>query len=891
MKKRSFIKFIICWVLIFSAMGNVAMAKKTEEEKVLAKLKLLDGNDKPIANVPVLFFNQEKEKDKKVFNAKTDETGKVEIWLEKEKTFLVKSPTNKNLEIGTLITGEKLKAQNVNGKIILLGAPLLTWKTDPSEGNILQKNQIFHLRIEAYDPENDPFTVTWSVNGGEIKEHDNLNANWKTPDTEGSYTVTITAEDDKGNKNTLEGIFQVKTIEVIDEKMKLGLKDELPDGEDYDNDGITNKEEKTNGTNPRLKDTDGDKLSDNEEINQYKTNPKQSDTDNDGMTDGEEVYFKTNPLVKDTDANGLEDGKEEYTYKTENSEAKVKINITGPPSIASNTELQVFNNDFVTNSYGMVGKVIEVTSPDTKNATLTFSYSEDEINHEGLNENELSIFWLDEENKTLVPVTSVLDTSNNTVTANVTHFSKYFVADKTEINKDLSKVDIMFVLDQSGSMINNDPENKRIDASKSIVKGLNGDLRYGVISFTSYPTRVLSLTNQKEDVLNALESLRGNAGGGTMIGSAINHGINQFDTNNSRKVMILLTDGEDSYVNEVLKAVNTAKERKIQIYTIGLGNGVNSDLLRNSVAIPTGGKYFQIDQADNLISAFQSIMDNLSLEKETIRYGEKERSVKLIEKSSFDPAVDGFGFRNSSDVQAPGGMCHGFASISHLYYQDKFPLYEKEGDQASPTTGIPGYDLRLNVFFTYPVRNNLTDYKVEIEEEADRASNWYEKDGEYLLTKSAKEYLKPLGYLFGKTHSGVEYADLDLNSEGFRTNDLWNEDRDMVAAIHWWWDNQSGKNQRELTLETLVKEIQDHGTAVVQFWGGDEGHSITAFGVYQDTTDLNTYYVAIYDNNFPNQTNYLRLKREKTFWGNVEYTIHSDHYDFEDGATNLYDVL
>ena len=65
-------------------------------------------------------------------------------------------------------------------------------------------------------------------------------------------------------------------------------------------------------------DSDGDGLTDDDEINRYKTDPQNPDTDGDGLKDGEEVlYFKTDPLNPDTDGDGLKDGEEVKTYKTD----------------------------------------------------------------------------------------------------------------------------------------------------------------------------------------------------------------------------------------------------------------------------------------------------------------------------------------------------------------------------------------------------------------------------------------------------------------------------------------------------------------------------------------------------------------------------------------------
>jgi hypothetical protein len=64
---------------------------------------------------------------------------------------------------------------------------------------------------------------------------------------------------------------------------------------DSDDDGLTDAEENTAGTNINIIDTDSDGLSDYEEVKIYKTNPLSADTDSDGYLDGAEVKSGYNP--------------------------------------------------------------------------------------------------------------------------------------------------------------------------------------------------------------------------------------------------------------------------------------------------------------------------------------------------------------------------------------------------------------------------------------------------------------------------------------------------------------------------------------------------------------------------------------------------------------------
>jgi len=75
---------------------------------------------------------------------------------------------------------------------------------------------------------------------------------------------------------------------------------------DDDNDGLCNAAEANLDTNPDVKDTDGDGLTDGEEVLDYETNPLDPDTDDGGVTDGEEVLDGTDPLDPEDDDGAVE---------------------------------------------------------------------------------------------------------------------------------------------------------------------------------------------------------------------------------------------------------------------------------------------------------------------------------------------------------------------------------------------------------------------------------------------------------------------------------------------------------------------------------------------------------------------------------------------------------
>ena len=93
--------------------------------------------------------------------------------------------------------------------------------------------------------------------------------------------------------------------------------------DDTDGDGLPNGIEFTVGTNPTVKDTDEDGLSDGHEVNITGTCPKVKDTNNDVLIDREEVNRvpPTDPKLADTHGDGLTDLDELETFKTEPTKA------------------------------------------------------------------------------------------------------------------------------------------------------------------------------------------------------------------------------------------------------------------------------------------------------------------------------------------------------------------------------------------------------------------------------------------------------------------------------------------------------------------------------------------------------------------------------------------
>ena len=268
-----------------------------------------------------------------------------------------------------------------------------------------------------------------------------------------------------------------------------------------------------------------------------------------------------------------------------------------------------------------------------------------------------------------------MDLVNCTVTAPVTHFSKYILIDKTQFDKvfeveikgpteieNLNKpLDVVLVIDSSGSMDWNDPQNIRLDVAKDFVDKLSDKDKVGIVDFDSYAYSVCKLTANKDEAKTAIESI--DSWGGTSLTAGIKKAFEQFgistlstfsleatqsiekqstleenqtnglsnlgiqrqkfatqeeleispisnkisEPREALKYIIMLTDGEGDY-NSNLTA--QAIQNNIIIYTIGLGSSIDEALLA-SIATQTGGKYYNAAVADDLIKEFDRITQDV----------------------------------------------------------------------------------------------------------------------------------------------------------------------------------------------------------------------------------------------------------------------------------------
>jgi len=191
-------------------------------------------------------------------------------------------------------------------------------------------------------------------------------------------------------------------------------------------------------------------------------------------------------------------------------------------------------------------------------------------------------------------------------------------------------IDIMLLLDTSGSMETEDYPPNRLEVAKktaaSFVEGRKHD-RIGIVLFAEEALSYSPLTLDYQLLNKLIRSIHQEIlpKQGTAIGSAISIGINRMrDSQHPSKVMILMTDGANNRGKiDPITAAKLAKNYHIRVYCIGIGKevymrsyplggkrSVQSDLDEQSlmqIAAITGGVFFRSTDQQSLDAIFDQI--------------------------------------------------------------------------------------------------------------------------------------------------------------------------------------------------------------------------------------------------------------------------------------------
>lgn len=188
-------------------------------------------------------------------------------------------------------TGVTIEDSTIQGDGIIATENDLPYLADWEPANITvdiaANNGVYRVCVEAEDgTDRQSLTCERVENSGQTATA-TLPVNTSSIDASGQRTLSVVVREPTGSDDE----------PLATEPQQVTV---LPAGGDFDNDGLNNKRERERGTDLRTADSDGDGLTDSQEVNIYHTNPLQRDTDDDGLGDGIEVNeYGTNPTDPD----------------------------------------------------------------------------------------------------------------------------------------------------------------------------------------------------------------------------------------------------------------------------------------------------------------------------------------------------------------------------------------------------------------------------------------------------------------------------------------------------------------------------------------------------------------------------------------------------------------
>ena len=184
-------------------------------------------------------------------------------------------------------------------------------------------------------------------------------------------------------------------------------------------------------------------------------------------------------------------------------------------------------------------------------------------------------------------------------------------------NRDARHVDMVIVLDRSGSM-----QGKKLQDARQAVLGLLSSLtskdRFGLVAYSDSVqthSRLVSVTPANRKRLNSLIG-RISAGGATNLGAGLHEGIDvclSARKNGNVGKVILISDGLANRgvtsIHHLGNMASTAVKKEFAVSTVGVGADFNEQLM-TQIADRGAGNYYYLENPSSFAAVFQKEFHN-----------------------------------------------------------------------------------------------------------------------------------------------------------------------------------------------------------------------------------------------------------------------------------------
>ena len=272
-------------------------ARSAMDGETIPVTVLVQDNDTPLGNLVLSAVSSD--------TTLVDATGLVFSGTGSQRTLsvtpLVGSAGNVTITV-TVSDGNSSASENFPLTVTLNNPPVVTLTSPPNNTMVLDTDLV-SLQASASDVEDGDVSasLTWSSSlSGALGS----GASLTTTLLEGVHTITATATDSLGRTGsatltvTSYGSSDTDADGLADnwEFSNFGTLAETGSG-DFDNDGLLNIDEFTLGTSPTLQDTDGDGLTDGDEVNLYGLDPNTSNKGDIGPRNAPDGLINAGDLV------------------------------------------------------------------------------------------------------------------------------------------------------------------------------------------------------------------------------------------------------------------------------------------------------------------------------------------------------------------------------------------------------------------------------------------------------------------------------------------------------------------------------------------------------------------------------------------------------------------
>ncbi|MCZ6861814.1 MAG: VWA domain-containing protein [Alphaproteobacteria bacterium] len=170
-------------------------------------------------------------------------------------------------------------------------------------------------------------------------------------------------------------------------------------------------------------------------------------------------------------------------------------------------------------------------------------------------------------------------------------------------------LDMIFVMDTSGSLRKTDPKDFRSLGAIGLVESLSprSDIKIGVVSFDGNGTLAQPMTSDRGQVAQALRTLR--RSGSTNLGAGILTALQELEEHGrpgSSRVIMLFTDGQSNRKKAHLAAVK-AQSQGVTVQTLLLGKNRTGSEILGEIAWATGGTLVRVEDPAMLPEAFLNL--------------------------------------------------------------------------------------------------------------------------------------------------------------------------------------------------------------------------------------------------------------------------------------------